>query len=211
MPADDPLLADAGPDVEVIETLRAGAGGAVRLDRHLARMADTAVRLGYGFDPVQARAMLAKLPEGWWRVRLALSPRGLRMTQAPLPAGPPIVRLAMAPDRLRADDPWLRVKTTRRTLYDRARAALPAGIDEMLFANRRGEVCEGTITNVFVRIGGRLLTPPVACGLLPGVLRAELLDDGEATEEVLFPGDLARAEALFVGNSLRGLIPARIA
>ena len=80
----------------------------------------------------------------------------------------------------------------------------------MILLNRRGEVCEGTITNVFADIGdGVLLTPPLRCGLLPGVLRSELRESGTAREAVLSEDDLRRAKAIFVGNSLRGLIGAR--
>ncbi|MGB8622576.1 MAG: aminotransferase class IV, partial [Paracoccaceae bacterium] len=106
---------------------------------------------------------------------------------------------------------WLGVKTTRRALYDAARAALPDGLDELLYLNQRGEVCEGTITNIFFETGQGLLTPPLSCGLLPGVLRAELLAQGRAREAVLRPADLGTARAVFVGNSLRGLIRAEIA
>ncbi len=106
---------------------------------------------------------------------------------------------------------WLGHKTTNRALYDQARAGLPVGIDELIFVNERGEVCEGTITNVFVQEGDRLLTPPLASGLLPGVLRAELLDTGRAVEAVLTLPDLEHAEAIFCGNSLRGLIRATLA
>jgi 4-amino-4-deoxychorismate lyase len=105
--------------------------------------------------------------------------------------------------RLASDDPWLRVKSTRRAAYDAARAALPAGLDEVLFLNERGEVCDGTITTVFFDRGAGLRTPPLSCGLLPGVLRAEM----SVPEEVLLARDLPRVR-LWVGNALRGLIPA---
>ena len=60
--------------------------------------------------------------------------------------------------------------------------------DEVILLNERGEVCEGTITNVFADVGdGVLVTPALACGLLPGVLRGELLDEGRASEAVLSP------------------------
>ena len=112
--------------------------------------------------------------------------------------------MAIHPEPLDAGDPWLGYKTTRRALYDRARAALPEGVDEWLFLNQAGEVCEGTITNLFTET----LTPALSSGLLPGVLRAELLGQGWR-EAVLRPGDLEGAR-LFMGNSLRGLIEARL-
>jgi branched-subunit amino acid aminotransferase/4-amino-4-deoxychorismate lyase len=106
---------------------------------------------------------------------------------------------------LRSDDPWLLVKTSQRAVYDDARAAL-TDLDEVLFLNEKGEVCEGTITNVFADLGDGLVTPPVSCGCLPGVLRGEMLATGQAREGVLTLDDLKVAKAVFVGNSLRGLI-----
>lgn len=77
----------------------------------------------------------------------------------------------------------------------------------MLFRNERGELTEGARSNIFIRRGGLLLTPPLAAGLLPGVLRAELLAQGQAREATLTPDDL-KGE-VWLGNSLRGLIPAK--
>ena len=108
--------------------------------------------------------------------------------------------------RLSSADPWLRHKTTNRVLYDDARAALPEGVDEWLFLNERGEVCEGTITTLFFDRGEGLRTPPLACGCLPGVLREEMLDTGVAQVEVLRAEDLGRVR-IAVGNALRGLVP----
>ena len=88
--------------------------------------------------------------------------------------------------------------------------ALPGGFDA-LFLNERDEVCEGARSNVFVRLDGVLYTPPLACGLLPGILRRRLLESGEARERVLTLADLARAEALYMGNALRGLVPVTLA
>ncbi|MFN7053160.1 MAG: aminotransferase class IV, partial [Gemmobacter sp.] len=85
-------------------------------------------------------------------------------------------------------------------------AALPDGVEELIFLNERDEVCEGTITNLFFDRGQGICTPPRACGLLPGVLRAGLIAEG-CREEVLPAEDLPRVR-LWVGNALRGLIPA---
>lgn len=201
----------AAPDgLLLIETFARREGRFVRLAGHLARLERTARAFGFRFDAAAIDRALDAVPGADpLRVRLTLDRHGTPAVAAvPLAAGPAPWRLAVHDERLDPDDPWLRVKTSARLRYDRARAALPAGIDEWLFLNTRGEVCEGTITNLFLRRGGRLLTPPVGSGLLPGVLRADLLASG-AREAVLRPEDLARGEIL-VGNSLRGLVVARL-
>jgi len=79
-----------------------------------------------------------------------------------------------------------------------------------VFLNERGELTEGSRSNLFVRRNGKLTTPPISSGLLPGILRGKLLESGECTEEVLYPHDLDTAEEIYLGNSLRGLIPAHL-
>jgi 4-amino-4-deoxychorismate lyase len=121
-------------------------------------------------------------------------------------------RLKIATARLASTDPLLRHKTSRRAAYAAARAEFPATeAEEVILANERGELCEGTITSLFLDDGsGILKTPPLACGLLAGVLREELLESGKAVEQVLLPQDLATGTVL-LGNSLRGLIRSRLA
>lgn len=188
--------------------------GAVRGSRHLDRMAASARVLGFAFDRDAAEARLRGIDGPVpLRCRLTLDRDGLLdLTAVPLPPSPPLWTVAISPRRLRPDDPWLAHKTTQRQVYDAARADLPPGVDEMLFLNTRGELCEGTITNLFVTMpDGRKVTPPLSCGLLPGVLRADLLDSGAVTEAVLTPDDLLRATTIEMGNSLRGLIPVTLA
>jgi 4-amino-4-deoxychorismate lyase len=195
----------------LIETFGRRDGAFVGLADHLARLERTAAALDVPFDRAAIdRALAGVAGDGPLRVRLALARDGTA-TVAAGPLGPTAAAwtVRLADERLDPDDPWLRVKTSERGRYDRARAALPPGLDEWLFLNSRGEVCEGTITNVFVAAEGTLLTPPLASGLLPGVLRARLLREGRAREAVLRPADLAHG--LLVGNALRGLIPARLA
>jgi 4-amino-4-deoxychorismate lyase len=111
--------------------------------------------------------------------------------------------VGLAAQPLSSSDPWLGIKSTRRTAYDRARAALPPGLDEVVFANERAEVCDGSITTLFFDRGAGMRTPPLASGLLPGVLRAELA----CPEDVLLVRDLPHVR-LWLGNALRGLAPA---
>ena len=131
----------------------------------------------------------------------------------PLPAGPVGVLLASAHGfaPTRANDALLLHKTTRRAEYDRAwQAAEALGGFDMLFVNERGEVTEGGRSNLFVKLDGQWVTPPLESGVLPGVMRGVLLDDRAfgATERVVTRDDLARAEALLLTNALRGALDA---
>ncbi|MDF1614479.1 aminodeoxychorismate synthase component I [Desulfurivibrio dismutans] len=125
----------------------------------------------------------------------------------------PLPTVVIAPIAIDPDQPLLYHKTSRREVYDREREkALAAGHREVLFINTRGELTEGAVSNLFVRRQSRLLTPPVSAGLLDGVLRRHLLDQPQPKlhEETLRPADLQAAEAIFIGNSLRGLTQVRL-
>ncbi|SHG54529.1 aminotransferase class IV family protein [Cognatishimia maritima] len=190
-------------------------GGYARLDMHLARMADSARQLGFGFDAAAAQACLKAQGDVPLRCRLTLGAEadaeGFEFTSAPLAPNPASWTVAIAEQKLMSSDVWLRHKTTQRQTYDAARANLPSGIDELIFLNENNEICEGTITNIFVTLpDGRCITPPISCGLLPGVLRQSLLQAGKVTKAVVTQDMLRSATALHVGNSLRGLIPAKL-
>lgn len=197
-------------DLTLIETFARRAGRFVRLRDHLARLGRSAAALGIRFDRTRIDDVLAAIDgAGPLRVRLTVDREGTPVVQAgPLSRSASPWTLAIHPSANDPDDLWLRHKTSRRARYEAARAALPPGVDEWLFLNTRGEVCEGTITNVFLDRGDGLVTPPVDCGLLPGVLRATLLRRG-GREAVLRPEDLVNG-GLFVGNSLRGLLRAHL-
>ncbi len=200
-------------DLRVIETLRYDADGwTIRRDLHLARMAATCKRLAIPFERRRGVELLNGVRGTKpLRVRLTIGLAGdFDLTSHPLGATADIWRVVVAPQRLCSDDPWLSVKTTQRALYDAIRGALPEGIDEAVFLNERGEVCEGTITNIFVQTPKGLLTPNLSSGLLPGLQRAALIADGRAKPAVLIADHLADNEAIFVGNSLRGLIRAKV-
>lgn len=204
-------------DLSLIETLRWQPGaGFVRLERHLGRLARSAAALGLpGADGARAALMAALPPSATpLRVRLELFPDSrIDIQSAPFTPLPPDTtwRLKIAGTRLSSTDPLLSHKTSRRAAYAAARAEFPAEeADEVLLLNEHGALCEGTITSLFVDDGsGVLKTPPLAAGLLAGVLREELLQTGRAAEQRLRPQDLA-GHRLFVGNSLRGLIGAAL-
>jgi para-aminobenzoate synthetase/4-amino-4-deoxychorismate lyase len=133
-----------------------------------------------------------------------LSLSALRTLSEPIPLALSRYRLT---DAVQRTD----IKTSRRDFYDgeRARVGALCGASEVLFLDTAGFVKEGSFTSLFVQSGGQLLTP-AAPGLLPGILRQELLDQGEVVEAELTVADLLSADALFVGNSLRGLMRAEL-
>ena len=192
---------------------------------HRARLAASAQALGFAFDVEAFEAILwqvkaevrQKAPvrevSRSYRVRIDLAHNGAwRSSWAALPPLSERVALIWADEQLDASNPLLQHKTSARTTYDAAiEAAVAQQAFDALFCNQDGFVCEGARSNVFVREGNRLLTPPLRCGLLPGVLRAELLAHGEASESLLTIADIkaaSREGRLRVGNALRGLMPA---
>ncbi|WP_170331907.1 aminotransferase class IV family protein [Ruegeria arenilitoris] len=212
---ESPLCAPIDANFRLIETLAFRPGqGFVRQDQHLARLARSAIAFGFPFDGrVAVEKLDAVVGASPLRCRLTLAADGkLDVTTGALADNPSVWRVAIAQTRLTADDIWLRHKTTQRALYDSARASLPKGIDEVLFLNERDELCEGTITNLFLHMpDGRHLTPALSCGVLPGILREELLDNKQVTEATLTLTDLKNASKIYMGNSLRGLIRAELA
>ncbi|BCP53510.1 aminodeoxychorismate synthase, component I [Kaistia sp. 32K] len=213
------VLTDLAEDYGLIETLLwSQETGFARLALHLDRLARSAQALGFTFDRAAAEARLEALVpslsgDASHRVRLELRRNGALDLVAPRLAAEPDRPVVVAVASLRADagDPFLRHKTTRRGLYEAAfTEATGFGADEAILLNRSGLVTEATRSNVFVERDGLLLTPPVRDGLLPGILRQSLIESGAAVEHPLRLEDLRRADRWFVGNSLRGLRPARL-
>ncbi|MEN9895738.1 MAG: hypothetical protein RIR97_1590 [Pseudomonadota bacterium] len=220
-------------DFSLIETLRWEPDkGFVHLALHMARLEASAKALGF-HGAENAEAALNGCVENEIRSGL-ISPQGRKLTETQtshrvrlelvadgtitVTSSPLIVQsentiwtVKIASTRLSSEDKLLHHKTSRRSVYDLARAEFSKDdADEVLLLNERGELCEGTITSVFVQDdSGMFLTPPLNSGLLAGVLRSSLLQSGKAREQKLTPGDLD-GRLVYVGNSLRGLISARL-
>lgn len=205
------LFVASGRRFDLIETMAFDPhDGIADLDGHLARMKQSAADLGFPFDRHEARNELqaATFRAGPSKVRLLLSRSGafaieLRPLEPP-PKEP--VEVAIVPLPVAPEDFRLGHKTTDRAFYDEARLA--AGTWEVVFRDPSGHVTEGSFSNIFVERDGRLLTPPLARGLLPGMLRRRLLDEGKAVEADLTEADLEAG--FFLGNSFRGLLAARL-
>lgn len=212
------FLIDPPKPFELIETLLyAGAQGFWLLDRHLDRLAASARYFDYALDLAGARRAIEAAVVGHederLRVRLLLAEDGsVSVTTAPQPAQAPgaVMRFVVSQTRMRSADAFLYHKTTRRELYDREwkHYADTLRADEVIYLNERGELTEGSRTNIFLEQDGVLSTPELASGLLPGTLRAELIAEGRAREARLTLADLAAADAVYLGNSVRGLVRA---
>lgn len=211
-------LAQATPAFQLIETLRYQPDiHFLRLDLHLERLENSARILGFPLDINAVRQQLAIKVQGdkALRVRLTLDPEGgVDIETSPFAAlsAQTVWRLGIAKTRLRHGDPLLKHKTTRRELYVAAREEFSRDeVDEVLLFNDLGQLCEGTITTVFLDNGNKVwLTPDLSCGVLSGVLREDLLRKKIVSEAVLKLDDVLNAHQIFVGNSLRGLIKTNI-
>lgn len=195
------------PDFQLIESLRLQDGSYTLLDRHLARLKASAEYFGFAFAPDKTRQLLndyAATVSGLCKARLLLAADGaLQMSSEPLRDTDSPLRFAVSNVRVDSQDPFRYHKTTRRELLDKSRRARE-DCDEVLFTNERGELTEGSYHTLVIKRSDRLLTPPLNSGLLPGVLREELLTNGDISETVLYPADLQHAEELWLINSVRG-------
>ena len=214
------VLARREIEFSLLETMLWTPGGGIGLlEDHLARLRSSARYFGRPFDEALIRQQIAEaigIREGTAasgrRIRLLLARTGEVAIQS-APIQPPRAdgphRVKLAADPIDPRDPFLYHKTTHRAIYDRARRT--AGeCDDVILWNLRHEVTESCIATVVVDIGGSLFTPPVACGLLPGVSRARLLRAGTVRERVITVDDLRKADRLYLSNAVRGMFAAQL-
>ena len=211
------FLARASEPFEVLETLALVDGVYRHQAEHLARMAEAAQHFGYPWQPAAVHACLQALAaqhgSGPWRVRLLLDRFGQPRAEAFAlqPTATP-VRLQLATRPLaEAHGEWVRFKTTRRAHYAAFAPAPGSGIFDTVLFNAEGEITESTFGNLAMQMDdGRWLTPPLACGLLPGVGRAVALREGRVQEGVVRVQDLHRVRRWAFINSLRGWLDAEL-
>ena len=218
MSGESQIRTKAGGQFSLIETFRFEPGrGFIRLDLHMERIESSASQFAFAFDKAATLEELTKYSslkinqririEVWKDGKFEIASSNFE----PNPEGT-IWKLAIAKTRLDSSNAFLQHKTSLRRVYNQARAEFPMeSASEVLLMNEREELCEGTISNLFLDLGGGVLaTPPIKCGLLPGILRKELLSQRRAVEKVLTSNEINSAKRIFVGNSLRGLIKAEL-
>ena len=194
-------------DFRLIETMRMSEGGEVfLLDRHLERLRNSARYFSFKYDSDRVREAISETtPREAACLRLLLAEDGeLDLRTQPLPTHQ-AERLKLSSVRVDSKDPFLYHKTTKRGVYDQARAECDEKTDAILI-NERGEITETTVTNLAVLRDGHWITPALSCGLLPGVFRAELLASGDIIDGILPADELQPAEVIRCFNALRGIV-----
>jgi branched-subunit amino acid aminotransferase/4-amino-4-deoxychorismate lyase len=176
------------------------------LEHHLQRLERSAAHFRFSLDLGAVRERLYEfsmgLPQWPRKVRLEVSAHGgIALEEEDVRPSTP-VQVALADEPVDSSDEFLRHKTSRRGVFERALAAHPEAQDVLLW-NERGELTETCSANVVLEIDGRRLTPHRCSGLLPGTFRRHLLERGEIEEEILSLDAIERATGLFSINSVR--------
>ncbi|MEN9929756.1 MAG: hypothetical protein RL604_3 [Pseudomonadota bacterium] len=213
-------LQNQAEPIGLFETIRIEQGQAYRLEMHLDRISQSAKELKIKFDSNRAKSLIQEAcspldKQSIYRLRLDLSAEGLLSVKTAviqdLQPGP----ILWASDLLATDttmfstDQLLGHKVTRRKLYDQAwLAAEKLGAFDALFINEQGFVTEGGRSNVFIKKDGQWLTPPLASGCLPGVMRSVVLSNikYQAVEQNITRADVLNAEEVIFTNALRGIV-----
>ncbi len=190
--------------------------GCFLLEEHLRRMAQSAEYFGFPFKTSLIRQALEHALAGAesaepLRVRMLLASDGRPHVET-RPFEPAqqkkLLRVTLAADPIDPENRFLYHKTTRRRLYEEARAARP-GYDDVLLWNKQGELTESTIANILIeQESGPAVTPAIQCGLLPGLYREYLLKKGEIKEGIVRLTDIKPGMRLELINSLRGRMQA---
>lgn len=217
----DPIAPEPARAPSLIETMRREPEGNIPLLAfHLRRLRHSCDALNHvwpGDAEIRRRIEAASRgadPARAWRLRLLLSPDGAVDIQGgPLEPVMQPLRVVMAGVRMSGAEPWLTHKTTHRPWYDAAARWLNAhpGVFDLLYWNDDGYMCEGSRSNLYVQTPeGVWLTPPLQCGVLPGVQRQALLEAGKAREAMISRDDFLTAPARRISNGLRGWCDAEI-
>ncbi len=194
-------------EFQLIETMRLENAVYTLLDRHMARLEASAGYFGFTCDPEKIRSELSQIATqktGLYKVRLLVSSNGgIDLVSDVLTEETAPLRVGISSIQVHSGNCFCYHKTTLRENIDSARS-VRSDCDEVLLLNEHGQLTEGSYHTLVVKVADRLVTPPLACGLLPGVLREELLEKGKILEKILYPEDLTHADEVWLINSVRG-------
>lgn len=206
------FLTKAQDDFAIFETLLwTQEIGYQNLEMHLTRLKNAAQHFGMRFGENYIRHMLKTTAENIaWdkaRIKISINEASDEVAIFEFENDERDWKITLSKTIINIDNTWIYYKTTNRKIYDNEWQEYKAkGFDEVIYQNEKGELTEGSRTNIFIDFGDKkLATPPISCGLLNGILRQKLIESGVAYEKILHPDDLNAAQHIYVGNSLRGL------
>src|SRR5699024_2600070 len=195
------------PTFSLLETFLLEDGTIFLKENHFSRLQCSAKYFNYNVNVANLNDIITDLQQtyskGAWRIRLLLNKSG-DITPEIFPlqkSAHSTVRLAKQP--IDQNNVYLYHKTTERSMFDPHRDLLQENDLDILLWNQNGEITEFTIGNVVVEKEGKLITPPVECGLLPGTFREQLLKDEVIIEEKIFLDDLDELSSIWLINSVR--------
>ena len=207
------LLGAKVNEFALLETMLLDHGSYAYQERHLRRLADSAAYFAYPLDVDEVKQALADhaaaYPGEQRRVRLlADQAGGINIESAPLTktADTKPQKVVLAKQPIDKSDPYLYHKTTNRAVYEQQKNTAPSDAFDILLINEEKKITEFTIGNAIISLDGKPVTPPISCGLLPGVMRQELLENGEISEQEISIDDLAHAQKIWLINSVRGWV-----
>ena len=184
-------------EFQLFESMLLEDGEYFLLAEHLERLRNSVKFFGFARTGTRINADLERIaienPRGSFKVRLILWKDGRIETQiTPIELLGDLKRVKLATQPVDSSDRFLFHKTTRR----------PGG-DGLIFWNERGKITESSIANLVVPMDGELFTPPIECGLLPGVFRNHLLAQRKIKERVITIEEFQNAREFFLINSVR--------
>jgi para-aminobenzoate synthetase / 4-amino-4-deoxychorismate lyase len=204
-----------GPAFSLLETmLWTPEGGYHLLGAHLDRLKSSAGYFDFKFDfqeIIKSLEVFARdLSRECWKIRLLVDEKGLVSIEK-MTITAPALPLTLSPARKAVDssNPFLYHKTTHREVYNSAQPQNPEASGVILW-NEKNEVTESRAANIALRMDGVLYTPPVRCGLLAGTYRQFLISAGVVKEKIILLKDLKSCQDIFLMNSVRGFIRARL-
>ncbi len=204
------FLKNANGDFYLFETMHCKNGNILLLEYHLKRLQASAFFFDFPFDThIINQQIVTKTQNlsGMFRVKLCLHYNGhIEFIISPFHADNRIKKLMISEKKVHSQNIWLYHKTSHRNFYEQQyEQALNQGYDEVIFCNEKNELTEASRHNLIINLKGRLYTPPISSGLLPGVFRQKLLDDKKITEKTLTLKDVQKSQEIFIINGLNGL------
>ncbi|MCB0281636.1 MAG: aminodeoxychorismate synthase component I [Calditrichaeota bacterium] len=196
---------------ELIETILLEMGDFFLFDYHIKRLQNSAEYFGFDLSLKKVKNVCEQIrmlqKNRFYKVRILVNKKGeikSDISDIDETGKGKKLNIGFSDSSINSDNPFLYHKTTVRKIYENARKeAIQKEWDDVILWNKKGEITETTVCNVVIKLGESYFTPPIKCGLLPGIFRQYLLDNGEISEKILKKEDILEADEIYLINSVR--------